>query len=84
MANKFINRPGTGVLKHSTNRKSEKSPDMYGELVLDKDYSAGSVLELAGWKKQTPQNYLISLKISERDSDRQWPKKVMDDNDVPF
>ena len=82
---KFINRPGSGVLKHNVNRKSENSPTYWGEIVLDKDYSAGSVIDIAGWKKETPQNYLISLKIADKQpTDKQWPKQVGDDNDVPF
>jgi len=85
MATKFVNRPGSGVLKHNTTRKSDKSPDYWGEIVLDKDYSAGSTIELAGWKKPTPQNYLISMKITDKQpTDKQWPKVVGDDNDVPF
>lgn len=87
MANKFINRPGSGVLKHNQNRKSENSPDYWGEIVLDKDYSAGSTIELSAWKKATPQNYLISIKINDRqNTDKQWPKPVggLDDSEVPF
>ena len=86
MAAKFQLRPGQGNLLTSE-KKSEKSPDFRGEIVLDKDYSAGSTITIAGWKKTTPKGYLISLAIDKRQNeDKQWPKPVggRDENEVPF
>ena len=87
MATKFQLRPGQGNLL-TAEKKSEKSPDFRGEIVLDKDYAAGSTITIAGWKKTTPRGYLISLALDRRQNeDKQWPKPVGgrdDDNTVPF
>ena len=82
----FKNRPGQGTLFNNDKKTADKQPDFKGELILDRDYSAGSVLPIAGWKKTTPRGYLISLSISKPlNNDKQWPKKVgHDDNEVPF
>ena len=88
MAGKFQLRPGQGNLLTNENKKSEKQPDYRGEIILDRDYSAGSSISLAGWRKQTPKGYLISLALDRRQNeDKQWPKPVGgrdDDNSVPF
>ena len=86
MATKFQLRPGQGNLL-TAEKKSEKSPDFRGEIVLDKDYAAGSTITIAGWKKTTPRGYLISLALDRRQNeDKQWPTPVggRDDNTVPF
>lgn len=86
MANKFQLRPGQGNLLMSE-KKNERSPDFRGEIILDKDYAAGSSITIAGWKKTTPRGYLISLAVDKRQNeDNQWPKQVggRDDNEVPF
>ena len=77
---------GRGVLFHSA-KKTDKSPDFKGELVLDANYGKGTVLRIAGWRKQTPKNYLISLSISQyQNPGDQWPKQTIKDGDVeiPF
>jgi hypothetical protein len=87
MATKFTLRPGQGNLL-TAEKKSEKSPDYRGEIILDRDYAAGSSITLAGWKKVTPKGHLISLALDTRQNeDKQWPKPVGgrdDDNSVPF
>jgi hypothetical protein len=84
---KFTNKPGQGVLFINKGKTAEKQPDYKGELVLDQDYGKGTVITVAGWRKQTPQNHLIALAIDKRqNTDKQWPKQVggVDDNEVPF
>jgi hypothetical protein len=81
----FKNRPGQGVLL-TNEKKSEKQPDYKGEIVLDRDYGAGSVIKIAGWRKATKINHLIAIAIDTRQNeDKQWPKPVgNDDNSIPF
>jgi hypothetical protein len=83
MANK--NRPGQGVLFTNNNKTSEKQPDYKGELILDQDYGKGSTIKIAGWRRKTPQNHLISLAVDsyKKDDSQQYPKAVMDD-EIPF
>ena len=86
MATKFQLRPGQGNLLTSE-KKSERSPDYRGEIILDRDYAKGSTITLAGWKKVTPKGHLISLALDQRQNeDKQWPKPVggRDENEVPF
>ena len=86
MATKFQLRPGQGNLLTSE-KKSERSPDYRGEIILDRDYAAGSTITIAGWKKVTPKGHLISLSLDKRQNeDKQWPKPVggRDENEVPF
>ena len=82
----FKNGPGQGVLYINDKKTTEKQPDYRGELVLDQAYGAGSTINIAGWKKTTPKNHLISIRIDQKqDGSKQWPKPVGgDDNDVPF
>ena len=86
--------PNSGSLVPSTIRKSEKSPDFFGSINVDPAYlkdllqkSNGLVeIKLSGWKKPTPKNHLISITINnyKANEDKQWPKPVHDDGDVPF
>lgn len=81
---KFVNRPGQGVLLVNDKKTAEKQPDYKGEIVLDRDYGAGSTIRIAGWRKATKINHLIAIAIDQRQNeDKQWPKPV-DDNSVPF
>ena len=85
---KFTNKPGQGVLLVNANKPAEKQPDYKGEIVLDRDYSAGSTIRIAGWRKTTKINHLIAIAIDQRQNeDKIWPKPVGgrdDDNTVPF
>lgn len=83
---KFQNRPGQGSLLMAE-KKHDRSPDYKGEIVLDRDYAAGSTISIAAWKKATPRGHLLSLALDKRQNeDKQWPKPVggLDDNEVPF
>lgn len=86
MPTKYVLRPGQGNLK-TVEKRTEKQPDYRGEIVLDRDYSAGSTIQIAGWKKVTPKGYIISIALDRRQNeDKQWPKQVggRDPNEVPF
>ncbi len=79
-------KDGKGVL-FVNDKTKESQPDYKGNVVLDRDYSKGSEIKISGWKKRTPKNHLISLSIDNykaQDQDRQWPKPVHEDEDVPF
>lgn len=61
---RHIARPGTGVLfwEPEDERKSEKSPDYKGHLLLDRDYKKGEKVKISAWRKQTSRGTdLISL-----------------------
>jgi len=77
---------GKGVL--FVNEKTKESqPDYKGDITLDRDYTKGSMVKISGWRKKTPKNHLISLSIDNykaQDQDRQWPKTVNEDEEVPF
>ena len=85
---------GTGVL--FTNHKKGESgsgPDWKGELKLERDYTAGDVVKIAAWTKQSAKGPLISLKEDNWKPDPGYkqnvqpvPSKSVDDldDDVPF
>jgi hypothetical protein len=85
---------GTGVL--FTNQKKGESgsgPDWKGELKLERDYTAGEIVKIAAWTKQSAKGPLISLKEDNWKPDPSYkqnvqpvPSKSMDDldDDVPF
>lgn len=78
-------KDGKGVL--FVNEKTKESqPDYKGDITLDRDYTKGSEIKISGWKKKTPKNHLISLSIDNysANKDRQWPKAVNEDEEVPF
>jgi hypothetical protein len=85
MSNKY-NNDGKGVLYINDKKSKESQPDYTGKLILDQDYGKGSEIKLSGWKKPTPKNHLISISINnyKANEDKQWPKPVHDDGDVPF
>ena len=79
-----------------TNHKKGESgsgPDWKGELKLERDYTAGEVVKIAAWTKQSAKGPLISLKEDNWKPDPGYkqnvqpvPSKSMDDldDDVPF
>jgi hypothetical protein len=80
----FIHKPGTGSLLQNGKKTTEKHPDYRGEIVLDRECGAGTVLKIAGWKSENKFGGLIKIRLDQQqDADKQWPKKV-DDNDIPF
>jgi len=86
MASNYKQREGSGVLFINSDKKHEKAPDYKGTLLLDRDYAKGSEVKISGWRKATAKNHLISLNIDNysANKDKQWPKPVRDDEDVPF
>jgi hypothetical protein len=83
---KTYNKDGTGVLYINDKKTKEGSPDYTGKLILDQDYGKGSEIKLSAWKKPTPMNHLISISINNyrANENKQWPKPVVDDGEVPF
>ena len=80
-------KDGSGVLFLNSDKRHEKAPDYKGKITLDRDYTKGSEVKISGWKKPTPKNHLISLAVDNykaQDKDRQWPKPVNEDEEVPF
>ena len=79
-----------------TNHKKGESgsgPDWKGELKLERDYTAGEVVKIAAWTKQSAKGPLIRLKEDNWKPDPGYkqnvqpvPSKSMDDldDDVPF
>ena len=90
--------PGSGVMywEDESMRKSEKSPDFKGFLVLEMDYRAGEKLKIAAWQKPTSRGTnLLSLKednyFKKKNLEEGRPTEVRpayakrrDDDDVPF
>jgi hypothetical protein len=82
----YKQKDGTGVLFCNDDKKHEKAPDYKGKLIADRDYTRGSEIKISGWKKKTPKNHLISLAVDNysANADKQWPKAVNEDEEVPF
>jgi len=85
MANPKFEKEGLGVL-FIHDKKSEKAPDYKGDLILDRDYSKGEKVKIAGWRKDTPRNHLISLRIDDyKASSESYPKPAnRRDDEIPF
>jgi hypothetical protein len=98
MSNLHNERPGKGVMywEEEASRKSDKSPDFKGFLVLEMDYKAGEKLKLALWQKPTSRGYnLLAVKednwLKKKKLEEGRPTEVepkysirKDDNDIPF
>jgi hypothetical protein len=82
----YKQKDGTGVLFCNDDKKHEKAPDYKGKLIADRDYTRCSEIKISGWKKKTPKNHLISLAVDNysANTDKQWPKAVNEDEEVPF
>lgn len=85
MANPKFEKEGVGKL-FIHDKKSEKSPDYKGDLTLDRDYSKGEKIKIAGWRKKTKLNHLISLQIDNYKPDGQsYPQPAnRRDDEVPW
>lgn len=70
---RHIPRPGTGVLfwEIPEERKSEKSPDYKGHLLLDRDYRRGEKVKISCWKKMTSRGHEL-LSLSEDTGYKDW------------
>ncbi len=79
-----IERPGTGVLfwVPDRRRKSERSPDFTGFIVLKHDYKAGQRVKIVAWKHPTSIGTDL-LALAENDSKYEdWgPQEVPPDYD---
>lgn len=84
--------PNTGALFRTKEKKTDKSPDMFGSLKIDKHYllslieeSNGQLIEIkfSGWTSQSSAGVkYLSLKLNTM---QQQPKKVEeDDQSIPF
>ena len=83
----FKEKEGGGVLFVNDKKTHPRAPDWKGKVIADRDYSRGSEIKLSGWTKPTPRNQLISLSIDNyagQNRDKQWPKPVNEDEEVPF
>ncbi len=83
--------PGKGVLFTSKERRSEKAPDLWGQLVADKDIKTGDVIKISAWTKQTTNGPLISMAIDNWKpgfgTEQKKPfvsKKDVDSDEIPF
>lgn len=96
MANDFEQRKDSGRLNAAKSKKSEKSPDYWGELCIDikdmtnvtKTPDGHYVFPISGWKKQSKAgNVYLSLSIKRigMDDTNQAKETVdLNDDDIPF
>jgi len=91
----FKQRPDSGRLMASDSKKSEKSPDYWGEIAINvKDLTNVQVVDgmyvfrLSGWKKRSMSGKtFLSLGIDRREKQAapQKPaKRIEDEDDVDF
>jgi len=71
---------------NATNSTNPKAPNCKGHLILDRDYSRGSKIQLSFWVYKNPTGYNLSYNINNWNPDKsqQWPKPVHEDEEVPF
>jgi hypothetical protein len=85
----YEQKPNSGTLFVSKTKKSEKSPDYYGDILVrlsDFDLTNDTVkIRISGWKKQSRSgSNFLSLAISPSE-ERQEPKSIENlDSDIPF
>jgi Zn-dependent M28 family amino/carboxypeptidase len=85
-------RPDSGALLAVTSKRSEKSPDYFGEIVIDlsnktKLDKQGDLLivKLSGWKKKSKAgNTFLSLAVDRFVPKNQAEPKNDMDEDIPF
>ena len=74
---------GKGTLNKSDNRKSDKSPEYFGQLEID-----GTEYRLAGWVKENPKTgrKFFSLAVSLKQDDSEQPDNPPQakNEDIPF
>lgn len=87
MSNSFEQKPDSGRLMAAQSKKSEKSPDYWGEIAINpKDMSNVTienglyVYKLSGWKKKSKAGATY-LSLSVGRMTREAPKKQEDDFD---
>jgi len=78
--------PNSGVLWTSTQKRNDRSPDMYGDITIDKDLllelmdaaqgEASVKIKLDGWrKKDRHDNAMVSLKVNTFKKQQQAPSQ---------
>jgi len=82
--NDFVQKPNTGKLMPTKEKKNDKSPDFWGSVHIDKDLLIELVknrtselieIKLDGWKSQSQAgNHYLSLKINTWNPDKQTEK----------
>lgn len=88
-------RPDSGALMASTTKRSEKSPDYWGELAIDvknltnvKTENGLLIFRLSGWKKQAKSGKTyLSLAIDRfvpEGAKQPARRQEEDDSDIPF
>ncbi len=85
-------RPDSGALLAVTSKRSEKSPDYFGEIVIDlanktKLEKQGDLLivKLSGWKKKSKAgNTFLSIAVDRFIPKNQAEPKNDLDEDIPF
>lgn len=92
----FKPRPDSGTLNASASKRSEKSPDYFGEIAINiKDMTnvriedGLHIIKLNGWKKQAKsgKTYLslgVNRYVPEGQATQSAPKNDIPDEDIPF
>jgi len=89
MAKNRQQEEGKGVLFTSNQKSNPKSPDMYGDIMLN-----GQIVPLSAWVRQSQYGMLISICVDKYKMERQqqqsannsYPRDVTPgvDSDIPF
>ncbi len=89
----MASNPNTGKLNYSKKKLHPKSPDLYGELILERQY-VKSLLEatdedellikLDAWQNDGNYGTYFSLKVNTWKKPEQPAPTPVDDTDVPF
>jgi len=89
----MASNPNTGKLNYSKKKLHPKSPDLYGELILERQY-VKSLLEatdedellikLDAWQNDGNYGTYFSLKVNTWKKPEQPAPAPVDDTDVPF
>lgn len=88
-------RPDSGVIMASQTKRSEKSPDYWGEIAVDiknltnvKVENGLYIFRLSGWKKTAASGKTyLSLAVDRfvpNEEPKQAPKRRDDDEEMPF
>jgi hypothetical protein len=90
MANKY---PNSGRLNYSQKKLHPKSPDLYGDITLERQYLKSLleatdeddiVIKLDAWQNNGQYGTYFSLKVNTWKKQEQAAPTPVDDSDVPF
>ena len=85
--------PNSGTLNASKSKKSEKSPDYWGDLNIDVSKlnlpNGKGKVRISGWKRKSNSgNTFLSLQLSPPQEQQDFPqvdkKQEFNDDDIPF